>query len=108
MADREDEEQPKGITANIADQVEPARGYLRDTMGELRKVKWPTQLEARNLTSVVLGTLIAMALVLGLMDTLFEQLVLNVLSANYIAIAILVVIALSVIVLVTFASRNRR
>jgi preprotein translocase SecE subunit len=37
-------------------------------MGELRRVTWPTWLEARNLTVVVIIVLVAMAIFLWLVD----------------------------------------
>ena len=48
--------------------------YYRETVGELRKVVWPTWLEARNLTLVVLLVIASTALVLGAFDWLFAQL----------------------------------
>ena len=87
---------------------EPVREYLRETMGELRKVHWPTRTEARNLTIVVLVVTFLMAAFLGLFDLLFERLILGILVSNVIAIAIGVVIVLSILVLVFFASRDRR
>ena len=42
--------------------------FFRETMGELRRVTWPTWLEARNLTVVVIIVLVAMALFLWLVD----------------------------------------
>lgn len=87
---------------------EPVRDYLRETMGELRKVHWPTRTEARNLTIVVLAVTFIMAAFLGAFDFMFERLILGILTSNVIAIAIGVVIVLSILVLVFFASRERR
>lgn len=87
---------------------EPVRDYLRETMGELRKVHWPTRMEARNLTFVVLAVTFIMAALLGAFDFMFERLILGILTSNVIAIAIGVVIVLSILVLVIFASRERR
>ncbi len=42
--------------------------FFRETMGELRKVNWPTWPEARNLTGVVLLVLFVMSIFLGLVD----------------------------------------
>ncbi len=42
--------------------------FYRETVGELRKVSWPTREEALNLTGIVLIVLIAMAALLGLVD----------------------------------------
>jgi preprotein translocase subunit SecE len=49
--------------------------FYRETVGELRKVVWPTWPEARNLTIIVLVVIFVMALVLGSFDWLFAQLV---------------------------------
>jgi preprotein translocase subunit SecE len=42
--------------------------FYRETVGELRKVAWPTREEAWNLTLIVLIVLVAMSLFLGLID----------------------------------------
>jgi preprotein translocase subunit SecE len=87
--------------SQVSEFFEKPRGYLRETMGELRKVHWPTW-------PVVLGVMLAVALFLGLFDFGFEALMLRVLNLEIVPIAILTVLALAVIVLVTFAGRERR
>ena len=47
------------------------RRWYRDTMGELRKVSWPTRREAISLTYVVVIVMVAMALFLGGLDLAF-------------------------------------
>jgi preprotein translocase subunit SecE len=94
--------------SQVADMLEKPRGYFRETMGELRKVHWPTWPEARTLTTVVLLVMLAVALFLGLFDLGFETLMVRVLSLDIVALAILTVVALSIIVLVVFAGRDRR
>ena len=42
--------------------------FYRETVGELRKVSWPTRAEATNLTIIVIIVLICMAILLGLVD----------------------------------------
>ena len=42
--------------------------FYRETIGELRKVSWPTREEALNLTMIVVIVLIAMAALLGAVD----------------------------------------
>lgn len=42
--------------------------FFRETVGELRKVNWPTWPEARHLTGVVLLVLVVMSIFLGLID----------------------------------------
>ena len=49
--------------------------YFKDTRGELRKVTWPTRQAATNLTLIVLGVTVAMAIFLGAVDLLFATLV---------------------------------
>ena len=50
------------------------RRWFNETIGELRKVKWPTRKEAINLTIVVLVVSIAMAFFLGGLDFIFSRL----------------------------------
>ncbi len=52
----------------------PIAHFYRETVGELRKVSWPTRAEATNLTTIVLVVLVAMAVFLGLIDLLGETL----------------------------------
>jgi len=46
---------------------------FRETIGELRKVSWPTWNEARNLTIVVLVVIFTMAFSLGLLDFVYSR-----------------------------------
>lgn len=55
--------QPRGI-----------RLFFRETVGELRKVSWPTRKEAINLTKVVVIVMVIMALFLGGIDFVFFRL----------------------------------
>jgi preprotein translocase subunit SecE len=48
--------------------------FYRETVGELRKVSWPTRDEAMNLTMIVIVVLVGMAIFLGLIDLIGEQL----------------------------------
>jgi preprotein translocase subunit SecE len=60
----------------LAQQAEPnaISRFFRETVGELRKVNWPTRQEALNLTKIVLIVIGAMALFLGMLDILFGEL----------------------------------
>ena len=51
-----------------------ARWY-KETMGELRKVSWPTLPEARRLTGIVLIVMLATSALLGSLDFLFSRLI---------------------------------
>jgi preprotein translocase subunit SecE len=48
--------------------------FYRETVGELRKVVWPTWPEARNLTALVIGVIFVGAVFLGAFDYLFAEL----------------------------------
>jgi preprotein translocase subunit SecE len=47
--------------------------FTRETLGEMRKVTWPTRQEAINLTIVVVVVIIAMSAFLGILDFFFSQ-----------------------------------
>ncbi len=47
--------------------------FFRETIGELRKVSWPTRTEAINLTKIVLAVIVALSAVLGILDVLFSR-----------------------------------
>lgn len=50
------------------------RRFYRETMGELRKVTWPTREEAINLTIIVIAVTFGMSAFLGIVDFLFSRL----------------------------------
>jgi preprotein translocase subunit SecE len=47
--------------------------FFRETVGELRKVTWPTRKEAINLTIVVLIVIALMSAFLGVLDFIYSQ-----------------------------------
>jgi preprotein translocase subunit SecE len=49
------------------------REFLRETIGELRKVNWPTRQEAIRLTQIVVAVIFIMAAILGGLDFLFAR-----------------------------------
>ncbi len=49
--------------------------WWRETIGELRKVSWPTPTEAWRLTKIVLVVMFAMSAVLGLLDFVFSSVI---------------------------------
>jgi preprotein translocase subunit SecE len=49
------------------------RKYFVETIGELRKVQWPSREEALYLTRIVIIVIIIMSLTLGLLDFLFSR-----------------------------------
>jgi len=50
------------------------QGFFRETIGELRKVSWPTVPEARRLTVLVLIVMVIMGIYLSLVDWVGGQL----------------------------------
>jgi preprotein translocase subunit SecE len=54
----------------------------RETIGELRKVSWPTGPEARRLTVLVLVVMIVMGAILGTVDALGQRSVTFLLGIN--------------------------
>ena len=65
----------------MAEKIEKAKEpnvlqrYYRETMGEFRKVNWPTTKEAWHLTRIVLIVLVVMAAILGLLDFVFSKII---------------------------------
>ncbi len=51
----------------------PRFGLVRDAVAELRRVTWPTPLQARNLTLMVVAVSAVMGFLLGGMDWLFSR-----------------------------------
>jgi preprotein translocase subunit SecE len=49
--------------------------WYHETVGELRKVSWPTMKDAWRLTRIVLIVMAAMSAVLGLLDYVFSELI---------------------------------
>ena len=49
------------------------REFLRETIGELRKVNWPTRKEAIHLTQIVVVVILVMAAILGGLDFLYAR-----------------------------------
>jgi preprotein translocase subunit SecE len=67
VADKKEKEKEKKPNA--------LRKWYHETLGELRKVSWPTMKEAWRLTRIVLMVMAVMSAVLGLLDYAFSQLV---------------------------------
>ncbi len=55
-------EKAKGKKSN------PVQSYFRETIGELRKVSWPTRREAMQLTGLVIVVMLLVGAILGLTD----------------------------------------
>jgi preprotein translocase subunit SecE len=66
---------PKAIRKAGRKQPNAVQRYFRETVGELRKVSWPTRQEAINLTIVVLIVVVIMSTILGFLDFVFSRLI---------------------------------
>jgi len=55
-------EKAKGKKSN------PIQSYFRETVGELRKVSWPTRREAMQLTGLVIVVMVVVGIILGMTD----------------------------------------
>ncbi|MFU8827176.1 MAG: preprotein translocase subunit SecE [Brevefilum sp.] len=53
--------------------IQKIQRFWRETVGELRKVTWPTAPEAWKMTKLVMLVMLLMAAILGLLDFLFSQ-----------------------------------
>jgi preprotein translocase subunit SecE len=47
--------------------------FFQETIGELRKVSWPTRREAIRLTWIVIGVIVVMAIVFGGLDLIYSK-----------------------------------
>ena len=54
--------------------VESVTTFYEEVMTEMRKVSWPTQLELKSLTQLVLWSLLVAGVVIGLYDIIFLNL----------------------------------
>lgn len=55
--------------------IERIQRFWRETVGELRKVTWPTPTEAWKMTRLVLIVMVIMAAILGVLDLAFSRLI---------------------------------
>jgi preprotein translocase subunit SecE len=55
--------------------IQKIQRFWRETIGELRKVTWPTAPEAWKLTKLVMLVMVLMAAILGVLDFLFSRLI---------------------------------
>ena len=49
--------------------------FYKETVGELRKVTWPTPQEAWRLTVIVIITMLATSFTLGALDWIFSKII---------------------------------
>lgn len=66
--------------ANIVALAQRTAGYVRDVRAEVRKVTWPSWLDLRRTTVVVVIFVIIIGLIIGLMDVISSKLLIDVLG----------------------------
>ena len=49
--------------------------YFRDSLEELRQVRWPTQQQAIRLTVIVIGFIIVASIFFGIVDGIFSEVI---------------------------------
>lgn len=59
----------------VAQKPNKIQKWWRETVGELRKVTWPTKEEALKMTKIVIVVVLATAVFLGVVDFVFSRLV---------------------------------
>ncbi len=101
------ESKPAGFVERI---INPIRKSIRETMGELRRVHWPTRPDVRNLSTIILAVTAVMSILLGAADFLVDRLFTGLLRAqpDIVAVAVALAIVLALLVLVWWISRERR
>lgn len=65
----------KNIKKTVEKKPNRISRWYRETVGELRKVHWPTPLEAWRLTRIVLLVVLFMSALLGILDFGFSKLI---------------------------------
>ena len=60
--------------------IERIRDYFNEVMAELSKVAWPSQQELKSSTSIVMLLLIALAIIIGVYDKVFQVVILMLLT----------------------------
>jgi len=70
VATKNEKKEEKAVTYK---QPNAVQRYFNETVGELRKVTWPTRKEATNLTVIVLIVTFVMSMYLGLLDLIFTR-----------------------------------
>ncbi len=53
--------------------IQKLQRFWRETIGELRKVTWPTPEEAWKMTKLVVVVMLLMAMILGVLDFVFSR-----------------------------------
>jgi preprotein translocase subunit SecE len=73
----------RNMASNDTKEKKPGRLKIwwRETIGELKKVAWPTRRDAIRLTIMVLIVMAAMGTFLGILDWLFSRVIQAIIAA---------------------------
>ncbi|MFQ5614143.1 MAG: preprotein translocase subunit SecE [Anaerolineae bacterium] len=73
--------------------------YFKESIAEMRKVTWPTRREAWHLTLIVLGATITMAVFLGALAAIFQEVLSGILIGSWVwgIVAVIVTVACAAI-----------
>ncbi len=52
--------------------------YINEVIREIKKVTWPSKKQTQNMTLLVIGVSLAVGLYIGLLDTIFQKLMANI------------------------------
>ncbi|MBS0591607.1 MAG: preprotein translocase subunit SecE [Proteobacteria bacterium] len=66
-----------GTLAYFTNAGQRAKGFLDESLFELRKVVWPTRQETVQTTLVIFAVVVALSLILGLIDLLLKWAILD-------------------------------
>ncbi len=75
MAAKDSQKKTKTETKAISKKPNRFVKWWNETIGELRKVVWPTKEEAWRMTKIVLVVVLGMAVFLGVIDFAFSKLI---------------------------------
>ncbi|MDQ4142374.1 MAG: preprotein translocase subunit SecE [Actinomycetota bacterium] len=73
---------PKPVGSTTAKQRTKPRQFVREVIGELQKVAWPTRQEVISYSTVVLVASIVIAALIFVMDYVFTKAVLSLFGIN--------------------------
>lgn len=73
MAKSKKQSKAKSDKKAVRKQQNAISRYISESIGELRKVTWPTRKEATNLTIVVIIVSLSMSAFLGVLDYIYTQ-----------------------------------
>lgn len=75
MAAKDSQKKVKTETKAVSKKPNRLVKWWNETLGELRKVVWPTREEAWRMTKIVLVVVLAMSAFLGIIDFAFSKLI---------------------------------